>query len=174
MAEAFETAEGDLAARMLAALLAAEDAGGDIRGKQSAAILVVSGKPTGRVWEDVVVDLRVEDHRDPLVELSRLLTVHRGYEKMNEGDLAIEHGDLQGAESAYGAAQEILGDNLEASYWYAVALCNAGQVARAIEVSHQVFRRGENWRELTPRLVGGGFLVADEATLERILEMEDR
>jgi uncharacterized Ntn-hydrolase superfamily protein len=173
MAAAFESAEGDLAARMLAALVAAEDAGGDIRGKQSAAILVVGGEPTGRVWEDVVVDLRVEDHPEPLVELSRLLTVHRGYEKMNEGDLAIEHGDLRGAESAYGAAQEILGDNLEASYWYAVALCNAGQVDRAIEVFHQVFQRGENWRELTPRLVGGGFLVADEATLERILDMED-
>ena len=108
-----------------------------------------------------------------MIELARLLTIHRGYAKMNEGDLAIEHGDLAAAEAAYGAAQEILGDNLEASYWYAVALCNAGQVDRAVEVFHQVFRRGENWRTLTPRLIGGGFLVADEETLERILTMEE-
>ena len=174
MAEAFESAEGDLAARMLAALLAAEAAGGDIRGKQSAAILVVSGEPTGRVWQDTVVDLRVEDHTDPLGEITRLLQVHRGYARMNEGDLAIETGDLAAAEAAYGRAQEILGPgNLEASYWYAVALCNAGQVDRAIEVFHQVFRQGENWRTLTPRLIGGGFLVADEETLDRILTMED-
>lgn len=174
MAEAFEAAEGDLAARMLAALMAAEAAGGDIRGKQSAAMLVVSGDPTGRVWQDTLVDLRVEDHTDPLGELSRLLNVHRGYAKMNEGDLAIETGDLDAAEAAYGRAQEILGPgNLEASYWYAVALCNAGEIDRAVEVFHRVFRQGENWRTLTPRLIGGGFLVADEETLERILTMED-
>jgi uncharacterized Ntn-hydrolase superfamily protein len=135
---------------------------------------VVSGEATGRSWQDTLVDLRVEDHPDPLAELGRLLTVNRGYAKMNEGDLAIEHGDLEAAEAAYGAAQEILGDNLEASYWYAVALCNAGQIDRAVEVFHDVFRRGEHWRTLTPRLLAGGFLVADEATLERIMTMEER
>jgi pentatricopeptide repeat protein len=93
---------------------------------------------------------------------------------MNEGDLAVEHGDLVEAEAAYGAAQEILGDNLEAAYWYAIALCNAGEIDRAVEVFHEVFAQGENWRELTPRLIAGGFLVADEATLERILDMEDQ
>ena len=62
MATAFRRADGDLAARMLAALRAAQDEGGDIRGEQSAALLVVSGTPTGRPWSDVVVDLRVEDH----------------------------------------------------------------------------------------------------------------
>ncbi|RKZ13539.1 Zn-dependent protease [bacterium] len=172
MAEAFESAEGDLAARMLRALEAAQQAGGDIRGKQSAAILVVSGEVTGRSWQDTVVDLRVEDHAEPLAELGRLLTIHRGYAKMNEGDLAIEEDDLQAAEAAYGAAQEILGDNLEASYWYAVALCNAGEIDRAVEVFHRVFEAGDNWRVLTPRLLDGGFLVADEATLERILGKE--
>jgi len=175
MATAFEAAPGDLADRLLAALEAAQAAGGDIRGKQSAAILVVSGEPTGRVWEDTVVDLRVEDDPDPLAELSRLLTIHRGYVRMNEGDLAIERGDLETAEAEYGAAQEILGDeNLEASFWYAVALCNAGQVDRAVELFHAVFREGENWRTLTPRLTECGFLVADPPTLERILDVEER
>lgn len=170
MAAAFEAAEGDLAGRMLEALKAAQQAGGDIRGKQSAAILVVSGEPTGRSWQDTLVDLRVEDNPEPLVELDRLLTMHRGYAKMNEGDLAIERDDLKGAEAAYGAAQEILGEkNLEATFWYAVALANAGEVDRAVEVFHQVFDKGENWRELTPRLIQGGFLQVDEATLSRII-----
>lgn len=175
MATAFEGAEGTLAERMLRALEAAQAAGGDIRGKQSAAILVVSGEPTGRSWGDTLVDLRVEDHPEPLVELARLLKIHSGYVRMNEGDLAVERGDMAGAESAYGTAQEILGDdNLEASFWYAVALCNAGQIDRAVEVFHAVFARGDNWRELTPRLLAGGYLVADEATLARILQEESR
>ena len=173
MAEAFENASGDLAERMMAALDAAQEAGGDIRGKQSAAILVVSGEPTGRSWEDTLIDLRVEDHTEPLKELARLLNIHRGYAKMNEGDLAVENGDLAEAEKAYGAAREILGDNLEAAFWYAIALCNAGEIDRAVEVFHEVFAAGDNWHELTPRLIEGGFLVADEATLERILDMED-
>jgi uncharacterized Ntn-hydrolase superfamily protein len=173
MAEAFENATGDLADRMMAALEAAQEAGGDIRGKQSAAILVVSGEPTGRTWEDTLIDLRVEDHAEPLKELARLLNINRGYARMNEGDLAVEHGDLVKAEEAYGAAREILGDNLEAAYWYAIALCNAGEIDRAIEVFHEVFAEGMHWHELTPRLIEGGFLIADEATLGRILDMED-
>jgi len=169
MASAFRSTDGDLAARMLAALQAAQDEGGDIRGEQSAALLVVSGTPTGRPWADVVVDLRVEDHDDPVGELTRLLEVHRGYEKMNEGDLALEHGDVDAAQQAYGEAQTVLGDNLEASFWFAVALANAGEDDRAIAMFHRIFEQGENWRRLTPRLVEGGFLQVDEEMLERIV-----
>ena len=170
MADAFRREEGDLAARMLAALQAAQDEGGDIRGEQSAALLVVGGTPTGRSWSDVVVDLRVEDHDAPIGELTRLLEVHRGYEKMNEGDLALERGDIDAAQKAYGAAQAVLGDNLEASFWFAVALANAGEDDRAVAMFHRIFEQGENWRRLAPRLVEGGFLQVDEAMLERIVE----
>lgn len=169
MARAYEAAEGDLADRLMAALRAAESEGGDIRGRQSAAMLIVRGEATGPAWQDVLVDLRVEDHPSPLEELGRLLQIHRGYEKMNEGDLAIEHGDLGAAERAYGEAQRILGDNLEASFWYAVALCNAGRIEEAVATFHEIFARGENWRVLTPRLVATGFLVAEPALLERII-----
>ena len=170
MAAAFEAAEGDLAARMLIALQAAQAEGGDIRGQQSAAILVVSGESTGRAWQDRIVDLRVEDHATPVDELARLLEVHRGYAMMNEGDLALERSDLAAAQLAYGEAQRILGDdNLEASFWYAVALCNAGEHERAVAMFHSVFERGDHWRRLTPRLIAGGFLVADEILLARIL-----
>ncbi len=169
MAQAFHQSRGPLAERLLAALEAAQGEGGDIRGKQSAAILVVKGESTGRPWADTVVDLRVEDHPEPVQELKRLLRLHRGYEQMNEGDLAVEKGDLAAAEVSYGHAQDILEGNLEASYWYAVALCNSGQIDAAVEKFHRIFAGGENWKRLTPRLVETGYLEASPEVLERIL-----
>ncbi|MEN8006968.1 MAG: DUF1028 domain-containing protein [Candidatus Krumholzibacteriota bacterium] len=173
MAKAFEKTSGPLAERMVAALAAAEKEGGDIRGRQSAAILVVRAEPTGQPWNDKLVDLRVEDHPEPVKELERLLRVHRGYEQMNAGDLAVEKGDLDGAEKAYAQAEYILGDNLEARYWHAVAMVNAGAVERALPIFADIFRRGDNWRELTPRLVEPGFLQADEETLAKIMAAGD-
>jgi uncharacterized Ntn-hydrolase superfamily protein len=169
MAKAFEKTSGPLAERLVAALAAAQAEGGDIRGRQSAAILVVRAIPTGQPWNDRLVDLRVEDHPEPVKELQRLLQLHRGYEQMNAGDLAVEKGDLAGAEKAYAQAERILGDNLEARYWHAVAMVNAGQVDRALPIFADIFNRGDNWRELTPRLVGPGFLKADAETLARIM-----
>jgi len=90
MAEAFKKSKGSLAERMLIAMEAAQNEGGDIRGKQSAAILVVKGESTGHSWEDTVVDLRVEDHKNPLQEMKRLLTIHKAYDFMNKGDLAVK------------------------------------------------------------------------------------
>ena len=89
MATAFTAAKGPLAERMLAALDAARRAGGDVRGKQSAAILVVRARATEKPWTDRLIDLRVEDHPEPLRELRRLLTMHREYELMNRGDDAL-------------------------------------------------------------------------------------
>lgn len=169
MAEAFESARGPLAERMVAALAAAQQEGGDIRGRQSAAIVVVGAEATGEKWNDVLVDLRVEDNAHPIVELQRLLQLHRGYEMMNAGDLAVEGNNLRGADYYYGEAERILEDNLEARYWHAVALVNAGAVDASLPLFAKVFSEGENWRTLTPRLVTAGFLNADPATLERIL-----
>jgi uncharacterized Ntn-hydrolase superfamily protein len=104
MAEAYESTEGDLADRMLAALVAGQKAGGDIRGKQSAAMLIVKPESTGRPWADRVLELRIEDDPEPIAELGRLLTVHRAYDHMNAGDLAVEHGELELAMAEYGAA----------------------------------------------------------------------
>src|SRR5437899_12471637 len=85
MASAFRRTTGDLTSRLLASLDAAEGAGGDVRGRQSAAILVLRTKPSGSPWHDKVVDLRVEDHPAPLKELSRLVVLHQAYEHENEG-----------------------------------------------------------------------------------------
>ncbi|MFO7610032.1 MAG: DUF1028 domain-containing protein [Candidatus Krumholzibacteriia bacterium] len=169
MARAYEQATGPLAERLLAALAAAEREGGDIRGRQSAALLVVPAEATGNAWEDVSIELRVEDHATPVAELERLLRLHRGYEQMNAGDLAVEHGDIAAANRAYGAAAAILGGNLEARYWHAIALAGAGRLDEALPLFAAVFAAGENWRELTPRLVPGGFLPVDDETLELIM-----
>jgi uncharacterized Ntn-hydrolase superfamily protein len=169
MAEAFETARGDLAARLLAALQAAERVGGDIRGKQSAAVRIVRGSASGAAWQDVVLELRVEDHQDPLGELERLLQMHRGYTKLNEGDLAVERGDLAAARSAYGAAEALLPGNLEARFWHGVALLNAGEIEAGQDILRAVIAADARWAELLPRLVPGGFLRADASLLQRLL-----
>jgi uncharacterized Ntn-hydrolase superfamily protein len=111
MARAYETSTGDLAERMLAALEAAEAEGGDIRGRQSAAILIVGKENTGKPWADRLFDLRVEDHPDPVGELRRLVTLQRAYLKLNEGDLHLETNDIEAALAAYRTATEIVPDS---------------------------------------------------------------
>ena len=169
MARAFEAAKGDLAARMLAALEAAESAGGDIRGRQSAALIVVTGRPSGRPWADRLFDLRVDDHPEPLQELRRLVTLQRAYNHMNAGDLAVERKDNQGALREYGAARRLVPDNLEMSYWHAVALVNMGRVEESLPLFRRVFAADANWRTLTPRLVKPGLINADAKVLARIM-----
>lgn len=172
MAKAFEITEGPLAERMVAAMVAAEAEGGDIRGKQSAAILIVSGEATGNSWEDRLIDLRIEDHPTPIVELQRLLKVHRAYEQMNEGDLQVELGNTDAALAAYSAAESMFPENEEMKYWHAVSLVNIGKVDDALPLFQAIFAKNENWRTLTPRLVPIGLLNADESTLATILKLK--
>jgi uncharacterized Ntn-hydrolase superfamily protein len=171
MAEAYQKTSGDLADRMLAALDAAQAVGGDIRGKQSAAILIVSGTNTGRPWVDRVMELRVEDHPEPLKELRRLVQVHRAYQHMNAGDLATEKNDIAGAMREYAAAEAMFPDNLEMIYWHAVGLVNAGRIDESLPLFKKVFAGDPNWAELTPRLPGVDLLKADEATINKILSV---
>ncbi|HEV2708190.1 MAG TPA: DUF1028 domain-containing protein [Pyrinomonadaceae bacterium] len=174
MARAFETTRGDLAERMMAALEAAQAAGGDIRGRQSAALIVVTGKPTGRAWADRVFDLRVDDAAEPLKELRRLLTLQRAYNHMNAGDLAVEHKDNEAALREYSAAERLVPDNIEMAYWHAVALVGMNRTDEALPIFARVFARDANWRELTRRLVKVGLLPNDEKLLARILAAGER
>lgn len=174
MSRAYETAPGDLADRMLAALDSAEAVGGDIRGKQSAAILIVKAKSTGRPWADRVMELRVEDHSEPLVELRRLVRVHRAYEHMNKGDLAIEHNDVDGALKEYGAAQAMFPTNVEMKFWTAISLANAGRVEESLPLFKDIFVQDINWATLVPRLVPSGVLPDNKELMRRILSMVPR
>jgi uncharacterized Ntn-hydrolase superfamily protein len=173
MSSAFETMKGDLATRMLAALDAAQEAGGDIRGRQSAALIVVSGKPTGRPWADRLFDLRVDDHPEPLKELRRLVTLQRAYNHMNAGDLAVEKKDNEGALREYSAAEKLVPDNAEMIYWHAVALVNMGRVEESLPLFRRVFTMDKNWATLTPRLPKSGLLPDDAKLIERILSVAE-
>jgi uncharacterized Ntn-hydrolase superfamily protein len=171
MARAFESARGDLAERMLAALDAAQAAGGDIRGRQSAALVVVRGESTGKPWADRLFDLRVDDHPEPLRELRRLVRLQRAYNHMNAGDAAVEHKDNEGALREYAAAERLVPDNVEMVYWHAVALANMNRVAEALPLFRRVFAADPNWRTLTPRLVKSGILPDDKKMLDRIINV---
>lgn len=170
MARAFEAAGGDLADRMLAALEAAQAAGGDIRGKQSAALVVVAAKSTGRPWLDRPYDLRIDDHAEPIAELRRLVRLQRAYNLMNEGDLAVERRDHEGALRAYAAAEALVPGNAEMIYWHAVALVAMEKVDEALPLFARVFALDPNWKTLTPRLAGVGLLPDDPAVLKKILD----
>ena len=170
MADAFGASRGDLAERMMAALDAAERAGGDIRGRQSAAMLVVEGGgPTTRApWGERVVDIRVEDHAEPLAELRRLLRVSRAYQLMNEGDLALERGAVDDALRAYAAAERLAGDNPEPMFWTGVSLVNAGRVDEGARRLARVYAADDSWRETLRRLGPSGLLDADDELIERL------
>jgi uncharacterized Ntn-hydrolase superfamily protein len=172
MAEAFDKAQGDLAERMMAALEAAQGVGGDIRGKQSAAMVVVKAQSSGKPWQDRTVDLRVEDHPEPLKELRRLLGLNRAYAHMNAGDLAMEKKDVKRAMEEYTAAMKLAPDNLEIVFWSAFTLATNGKVDDALPMFKRVFAADPNWREVARRLPKAGLIPADDAgraLLDKIL-----
>ena len=171
MARAFESARGDLADRMLAALDAAQAAGGDIRGRQSAALVVVRAESTGKPWADRVFDLRVDDSPEPLKELRRLVRLQRAYNHMNAGDAAVERKDNEGALREYSAAEALVPDNVEMVYWHAVALANMNRVGEALPLFRRVFAADPNWRTLTPRLVKAGILPDNKELISRIINV---
>jgi uncharacterized Ntn-hydrolase superfamily protein len=168
MADAFVAADGDLAARLMAALLAAEDQGGDIRGRQSAALLIVSAQDTGKPWDDVVMDLRVDDHPTPLIELDRLLTIQRAYDHMNAFDRRMDAGDIDGAWRELEAAEGHTPTNVELKFWKAVALADQGREVEARAALAPVYAVNPNWAELFRRLPAAGLTVADPAMIERL------
>ena len=169
MAKAFESAKGDLAERMLQALEAAQAAGGDIRGMQSAAILVVKGVSSGKPWQDRIFDLRVEDSPQPLAELRRLVNFQRANNLANDGDRYLEKKDYAAGLKAYAAAEALLPDFAEMAFWHAVALANTGTVDDSLPVFAKAYRLYPKFRELPPRLAKVGLLPDDPKVIARIV-----
>ena len=173
MAKAYQqNAQLPFAERVVATLEASQTAGGDIRGRQSAALLVVRGKASAAPWDDRLLDLRVDDSAEPLKELARLLRLHRAYEHMNAGDLAVEKNDVPGAIREYQAAEKLFPDNLEMKYWHAISLANKQQVPAALKLLTPIFKQDSNWRTLTQRLPKVGLLTVSEAELKQILALQ--
>src|SRR6266849_250469 len=177
MAKAYGEAGGDLADRLLAALDAAQSVGGDIRGNQSAALIVVKGQSSGKRWAEEVFNLRVDDHPEPLKELRRLVALQRAYNHMNAGDLATEHNDNEGALREYAAAENIAATtpgiptsrHAEMIFWHAVALVNMKRVDEALPLFARAFQMEPGWRELTPRLPRAAILPDDAKLIARIV-----
>ncbi|MCP9199138.1 DUF1028 domain-containing protein [Gramella sp. GC03-9] len=157
-----------VAERVMEALKAAQETGGDIRGKQSAALIVVGPEKTSKEWKEKKIDLRVDDHPEPVKELDRLLKVSRAYEHMNRGDLAVEEGDMTKALEEYGAAEKMFPGNLEMKFWKAVALANNGRIEEAKPIFQSIFEEDENWKEMLTRLPKSGLLSISESELEEL------
>lgn len=173
MGAAYEAAKGDLADRLLAALEAAEAEGGDLRGRQSAAILIVSSKNTHEPWVDRLFDLRVEDHPNPVAELRRLVTLQRAYLKLYEGDEWVGKGDIEKALAAYRQALEIVPDeatNGEAAFWVGVTLADTGDPEQAIPYLARAYQQDKRWAELLPRLPASKLLPDDPALIDRLVQ----
>ena len=176
MAQAFERAEGDLAERMLAALDAAQAAGGDLRGRQSAAILVVAPKSSGRAWAgaDRLFDLRVEDHPEPLKELRRLVRLQRAYGHANRGDELVSQKKVDEALKEYAAAATLAPEIVELPFWQAVTLVVVGREAEAVPIFRDVFAKEPAWADLIPRLPAAMQLPDDPALIKRLMALRER
>ena len=169
MVKAFDMSKGKpIAERVLIALKAAQAVGGDIRGKQSAAILVVAGKASAQPWNDKLIDLRVDDNAAPLTELERLLSLFRAYEHMDKGDLATEKNDMKLAMDEYGTAMKMFPKNLEMQYWTAITLANNKKVKEATAMLQKIYLQDGNWRELTKRLPKVNLLNVSDAEFKAL------
>ncbi len=169
MAQAYEATKGDLIDKLMAALEAGQQEKGDIRGMQSAAILVVPAESKGAPWREKIIDLRVEDHPQPLKELKRLIKIHRAYDHMNKGDELVANNDMKNALMEYAKAGALYPENEEIIYWQAVTLVGAGEVEKALPLFKEVFKKNQNWIELTRRLPHCGLLPDDPLLMKRII-----
>jgi uncharacterized Ntn-hydrolase superfamily protein len=168
MARAYERTGGDLATRLLAALDAGQRAGGDIRGQQSAAIVIVKGERSLKPWEDREMDLRVEDHPQPIQELRRLVTLWRAYRHEDQGDAYIADNKVDQALEEYAEAARLAPQNMELQFWQAVTLWKLGREKEATPIFRKVFKRDRRWVHLVPRLVPPGLLNDDPKGIKQI------
>ena len=174
MSAAFEKAQGDLAERMMQALEAAQRAGGDIRGKQSAAIVIVKAQSTGKPWADRVMDLRVEDNEEPLKELRRLIRLRRAYALEDEGDNMIAAKKPDEALKAYEEAAKLAPDVIELQFWAAVSMYTNGREAEALKLFREAFSREKQWVDLIPRLAKVGLFPDDPKKIEEVQRQRPR
>ena len=153
MAEAYTSTEAPLAERMMAALEAAEVEGGDIRGRQSAAMLVVAATATGRSWEERLIDLRVDDAAEPLIELRRLLRVKRAYLALGHADDIEQSGDAPAAMAQLKEAIALAPEMVEISFWAGLTMAQAGDLDAGCAVMQDAVRKNSRWLETLNRLV---------------------
>ena len=170
MEDTFQNAKGDLAERMLAALQAAQAQGGDIRGKQSAAMLVADGIRSDKPYEHMLLDLRVDDSPEPLVEIERLLHIQRAYEHMNKGDEFLVKGELNEAMQEYSLGASLAPHIEELPFWQAVVMAENGHLQEALPIFHSVFKKNKDWVEALKRLPAAGLFKDEKGMVDVILQ----
>jgi uncharacterized Ntn-hydrolase superfamily protein len=169
MFEAYASSPAPLAERLVEALVAAEDEGGDIRGRQSAAIRIVRADSGDDPWHDVVLDLRVDDHPDPNAELARLVRMHRAYAKLGRSEeLRVEQKTAE-ADAEAAAALALLPESIELGFWHGVQLAVDGRDDEARPLLDRAYAANDGWRQLVHRLPSAGLLSDDDALIARIL-----
>lgn len=169
MGEAFERTQGSLAERFLAALEAAEAEGGDLRCRQSAAMKIVRVRPEGPEWRNVVLDLRVDDHPEPVAELRRLYRIWQGIQLFwFEAGRLMEKGDIDGAQRAFEQAVALVPEKTEWRFWHAVRLIEHGRVEQGIELLKGLVAREPQYRTLWERMPGTGIFKIDPRVWEQV------
>lgn len=178
MADTFETTSGSLAQRMLKALFAAQAEGGDMRGQQSAALLVVSSQPRNNSSDSRLFDLRVDDHPEPVKELQRLLCIAQAlqYRKMAVNlllDQSLGNEKFALAAQEFNKAMEMMpevADNPEVMFWYAVTLASMDKVEDSLRFFKKVFTANLIWRDIVPRLVKAELFPDEEQAIAKVME----
>ncbi len=161
-----------LAERVLETLKAAQNEGGDLRGQQSAALIMVKIKnEQNQLNKEPVIDLRVEDHYRPLAELERLLITHRGYELMNKADAALEKKDFALALRHYEKAENLMPDNIELQFWKSIAIISSGNERKGIKDLKKVLKGNINWQKLFLQLHKEGFINVSDGVYGEIENM---
>jgi uncharacterized Ntn-hydrolase superfamily protein len=169
MATAFEKSKGPLAYRLMETLEAAQEAGGDVRGKESASMLIVKTTSSGMPWQDRVLDLRVEDHTEPLKELRRLLRIHEAYAHTNYADTLMSYGRMNEATEEFGRAFEIAPEIEEPKFWQAVTVLCQGRTEESIPIFKDVFAINPDWKQVLRSLLRTKLFPINEHEVSQVL-----
>jgi uncharacterized Ntn-hydrolase superfamily protein len=169
MGEAFEAARGEFVDRLIVSLEAAQSAGGDLRGRRSAAVIVVNMEPSGDLAIDMRFNLRVEDHDQPLRELDRLITLKKAFHHNSRGDHYLRNGDIAAALREFALAVSMAPAHEELAFWQAVAMAVAGYQKEAEPLFRELFDTSESWRLLATRVAESQYLPRRSKTLDAIL-----
>jgi len=170
MKESYIKNEGaPLAERLVEALQAGEDAGGDVRGKQSAAILAVSGETQRNQWEGRIMDLRVEDSPSPISELRRLVRYKRGYDWVDKGDTYLASQDYPNALKAYRKGLDLVPEVDELRYWVGLSYLATDEKEKGKQLLREVFSKDAAWVQLTRDLLRTQVIPLDSSTLRELV-----
>ncbi|HEU4862976.1 MAG TPA: DUF1028 domain-containing protein [Candidatus Limnocylindria bacterium] len=168
MEDAYRRSEGSpFWERLLLALEAAEAAGGDVRGRQSAAIVVVSGEPVAQAWQGRLLDVRVDDHPNPVPELRRLAEMSEAYRLM--GELEVGAADHRPVEERYADARRLAPDAMELVFWRGIELALGGDEEAAQAELQVAFSADPSWREALQHVAEAGLVGDDPALVGRLL-----